>query len=442
MKNRLPSPIRFLVLLFAVSAVAQELDIAPAIQLRIPPAPGRILRLESSTDLGSWNETEGFFPGRTNSTDRLLPVADEPHFFRLESQQPEDITAMLTTIRNTYKVPALAGALVRSNRVVAIGAVGTRKQGVDVPVTLDDVWHHGSLTKSMTATLAGLLVQEGRISWTNTMASSFPGLAARMHASWRNVTLSQLLRHRAGAPDQAWLANRGIWDMLWNHAGTPQMQRASWLESVVTNAPQNTPGSTYVYSNTGYVFAGMMLEIATGKPWEQLITEKLFTPLDMRSAGFGVPATPRFIDQPWGHQWSGGNPSPMQPGRDADNPSGLGPAGTVHCTLLDLAKYAAFHAREGRAGGLLSADTFRTLHTPVADETYALGWIVTSRPWAGGTALTHSGSNVQWFSVIWLAPNKDAAIIAITNIGDNTGTAANSATDTVAGQLIQRFLAN
>jgi CubicO group peptidase (beta-lactamase class C family) len=441
MKLRHFSRVRDLVIfaVFAARATAQELDIAPAVELGIPPAPGRVLRLENSTNLARWNEAEGFFHGRTNRSARFVSASDEPNFFRLESQQPDDLTAVLNTLRNRHGVPALAGALVRSNRIVAIGAVGSRKQGVDVPVTLDDVWHHGSITKSMTATLAGVLVQEGRISWTNTMASSFPDLAARMHPSWRDVTLSQLLRHRAGAPDQTWLANRGVWDLVWNHPGTPSAQRAAWLESVVTNAPQNTPGTTYVYSNTGYVFAGMMLEVVAGKPWEELITEKLFEPLGMRSAGFGVPARPRFIDQPWGHQWSNNRPSPVQPGRDADNPSGLGPAGTAHCTLLDLAKYAAFHAREGRGGGLLSEETFRALHTPVSGEEYALGWVVTSRPWAGGTALTHTGSNVQWFTVIWLAPNKDVAIVAMTNVG---GSVAGTATDAVAGELIQRYLAN
>lgn len=356
--------------------------------------------------------------------------------------QPDDISPLLAGIREARGVPALAAGLIRSNRVVALGVTGVRKQGVGEPATLDDLWHIGSVTKSMTATLAGLLVQEGRISWTNTLAASFPAVSPRMHPAWRDVTLSQLLRHRGGAPDAEWLQSRGIWDMLWNHPGTPGEQRAAWLESVVTNAPPVTPGTEFVYSNTGYVFAGMMLEAAGGEAWEDLITRRLFVPLGMTSAGFGVPARPRFIDQPWGHQWADGRPKAIPPGPDADNPSGLGPAGTVHLSLGDLLKYAAFHAREGRGGGLLPGGTFRILHDPAPGESYAMGWKVATRPWAGGTVLTHTGSNVQWYAVVWIAPMRDAAVVALTNIGDNTGSTAATATDEAVAALVGRYLAH
>ena len=356
--------------------------------------------------------------------------------------QPDDISPMLAVIREARGVPALAAGLIRSNRVVALGVAGVRKQGVGEPATLGDLWHVGSVTKSMTATLVGLLVQEGRISWTNTLAASFPAVSPRMHPAWRAVTLSQLLRHRGGAPDSEWLQSRGIWDMLWNHPGTPREQRAAWLESVVTNAPPVAPGTEFVYSNTGYVFAGMMLEATAGEPWEDLISRRLFAPLGMTSAGFGVPARPRFIDQPWGHQWADGRPKAVPPGPDADNPSGLGPAGTVHLSLGDLLKYAAFHAREGHGVGLLSGDTFRILHDPVPGESYAMGWKVATRPWAGGTVLTHTGSNRQWFAVVWIAPGRDAAAVAVTNIGDNEGHAASTATDEAVATLIGRYLQN
>ena len=361
---------------------------------------------------------------------------------RAAESMPEDVSTILARIRETRGVPALAAGLVRSNRVVALGVIGVRKQGVDEPVTREDLWHVGSITKSMTATLAGLLVQEGRISWNRTLGEALPAMAPRMHPAWRGVTLSQLLRHRGGAPDSAGLQKEGVWDRLWNHPGTPQEQRATWLEAVVTREPPVRPGTEYVYSNTGYVLAGRMLEAATGETWERLITRRLFVPLGMDSAGFGVPARPRFIDQPWGHLWTEGRPIPVAPGPEADNPSGLGPAGTVHLSLGDLLKYAAFHADAGRRGGLLSTGTFRDLHDPVAGENYSLGWNVTTRPWAGGTALTHTGSNRQWFAVAWIAPARDAAVVAMTNIGDNEGHAASTATDEAVAALIGKCLQN
>jgi hypothetical protein len=118
----------------------------------------------------------------------------------------------------------------------------------------------------------------------------------------------------------------------------------------------------------------------------------------------------------------------------------LGPAGTVHLSLGDLLKYAAFHAYEGLGGGLLSGEIFRALHDPAAGESYAMGWKVTTRPWAGGTVLTHTGSNVQWYAVVWIAPARDAAVVALTNIGDNTGSTAATATDEAVAALVRKYL--
>jgi len=66
-----------------------------------------------------------------------------------------------------------------------------------------------------------------------------------------------------------------------------------------------------------------------------------------------------------------------------------------------------------------------------------MGWIVTERGWAGGSALTHGGSNTLWFATLWLAPAKDMAFFAATNAGGNT---AFKAVDEAVGALIGRHL--
>jgi hypothetical protein len=84
----------------------------------------------------------------------------------------------------------------------------------------------------------------------------------------------------------------------------------------------------------------------------------------------------------------------------------------------------------------LPAEVFKKLHTPLPgdDENYAFGWIAMDRDWAGGKALMHGGSNTMWFALIWLAPQRDEAYIAATNIGSST---AFPACDTVIGKLIE-----
>jgi CubicO group peptidase (beta-lactamase class C family) len=230
---------------------------------------------------------------------------------------------------------------------------------------------------------------------------------------------------------------------LWNFKGTPTEGRRLLLTRLTAIAPNSAPGTQYEYSNAGFALAGHMLETVAGQPWEALLTERLFVPLGMTSAGFGVPATPRHIDQPWGHQRVGANNNPIEPGPNADNPPAIGPAGTVHCSLLDLAKYTAFHLAGHQADtALLPKSVMRKLHTAVPDNgDYAYGWNESTRPWANGLTLSHAGSNVQWYSVIWIAPNRDFAVVALSNIaaasGPNPGA---TATDQAVARMIQEFL--
>jgi len=183
----------------------------------------------------------------------------------------------------------------------------------------------------------------------------------------------------------------------------------------------------------------VMLEKAAGKPWEELLRTKLFEPLGMTSAGFGAPASIDKFDQPWGHtkKMLGGF-EPVPPGPGADNPLAISPAGAVHCSVGDLAKYAAFHmAGERGESKLLKAESFKKLHTVAAgNDDYALGWVVLKRPWANGRALMHNGSNTMFYVVVWMAPDKNSAVIVATNVGVNEAAAG---CDEVASKLIVQY---
>ncbi len=440
-------PLTLIALVLAAPTTwTQTLDIRPAVELVVHSPAQTAFSLESSRDLQTWQPLRSATLGTGHPTQILVAASDVDStaaFFRIATNRVRDLNALLEPIRAANKVPAVACAVVLSNRVVAIGAVGLRKFGVpSAPVTLEDKWHHGSLTKSMTATLAAILVREGRIQWQSTLADVFPDWAPKMNAGWRAATLEQLTSNRGGAPGD--LNSSGIWTLLWNFVGTPRESRRLLLERLTVLAPSSPPGTQYEYSNAGFALAGHMLETVMDQPWEDLMTHRLFEPLGMASAGFGVPATPRYINQPWGHQVSNGNPLPIEPGPNADNPPGIGPAGTVHCSILDLAKYAAFHAH-GHLNDqpLLPASALLKLHTAYPDNSdYAHGWNEIQRAWANpGKAYTHNGSNNQWFSVIWFAPARQFAAVAICNLG--TPTAANparQATDQIVAKMIQEFL--
>jgi CubicO group peptidase (beta-lactamase class C family) len=343
---------------------------------------------------------------------------------------PRDAAPLLKPIREKHGVPAMAGAIVTGAALEAVGADGVRERGKPEPVTVDDLWHLGSCTKSMTATLCAMLVEEKKLSFDTKPRDVFRDVKA--DAGWKDATLRLLLTNHGGAP--ANLEAGGLWGRLWSAKGTPAEARRMLVEGVLSRAPEAKPGTKFIYSNAGFSIAGAMAETVMKEPWEDLLRKRLFGPLGMTSAGFGPPGTADAVDQPRGHNAEG---KPVPPGPGADNPVAIGPAGIVHCSIGDWAKYVQLHLTGEKkvAAKLLSAESFVTLHAPSADDSkYAMGWSVGERPWAGGRVLSHAGSNTMWYCVTWIAPERDFAVLVTCNQG---GDAAVKACDDASWALIQ-----
>lgn len=327
-----------------------------------------------------------------------------------ESSAPTNTTEIVEGIRAQHKLPALAVVVVKDGKICDRAAVGVRKQGHPTLVTTKDQFHIGSCTKSMTASVAATLIEEGKLRWDTTIADVFPELKGKMDKQYETVTVEQLLTQRGGVPGKPpWLA----WLKATAAEGSPTHQRYEFIQAVLRKPPAAAPGTKFIYSNQGYAIAGAMLEKLTGTPWETVMTNRLFKPLHMDSAGFGPPGTIGKVDQPWGHSRFLGMITPSQ----SDNPAAIGPAGIVHCTLDDLARYAIFHLHGEREGGLLKKETMRKLHTSAGDD-YACGWVCAQNAKLG-RVMWHNGSNTMWYVLLWLAPEKDFAVIVGTNIAGN-----------------------
>ncbi len=326
----------------------------------------------------------------------------------------ERINTLLGQVRDQHNMPGMVGALVKGDALSAIGVAGVRKLGSETPFRVTDRVHLGSNTKAMTATLLGTIVEEGKLSWGSTIREVFPERAKALHPDFQTVTLSQLLTHRAGLPHD------GPWWTLGRGKSTTE-QRKALLSGLMKSAPESKPGTKYEYSNVGYALAGLMGEQVTGKSWEGLMRERLFEPLEMTTAGFGIPGKPGTLVEPWGHREIAGRYEAVQ----EDNAPAMGPAGTVYVSVPDWAKFAALHLQAARGKPqLLKPETFRTLHTPPPGEDYAGGWNVGSRSWAGGTTLNHAGSNTNWYAVIWIAQSRDLALLIAANQGGDRAAAA------------------
>ncbi len=321
------------------------------------------------------------------------------------------LATLLDSMRYAYKLPALAGAIVSDTSVIDAQAVGCRRYGGPANVTQNDQFHLGSETKAITAVLIGVLVDEGLLEWDSTLPSLFPEYAATMRTEYRSVTVRDILSHSAGLVTDPTLTLTKT---------TLTEQRKEVVAWALTRTPTNAKG-TFNYSNTGYIIAGAIADKLTGRPYEDLLFEKVLQPLGITTAGFGPMGTAGLDDQPLQHTSSY---KPLEPGPNVDNPPIYNSAGRLHMSIGDWGRYIQWVlACEAGQPTLLRAETALMLTTGVVpmdeESSYAFGWAVLDRPWANGRTLTHSGSNTFNFAVAWLAPNLNFGVMVATNICTN-----------------------
>jgi CubicO group peptidase (beta-lactamase class C family) len=363
-----------------------------------------------------------------------------------------DLAADLVSVRDRYALPALAVAVAKGGERVAAGVTGVRVLGTNVAAAIDDRFHLGSDTKAMTALLAGMMVDEGRLQWDSTigaiLSATIPGLNPALAA----VTIEQLLSHSGGIPTdtdamiELYFSNDGFKYNL-------RDQRIRLITAWRDHAPETKPGTEFHYANLGYIIAGAMIETVSQTTWEELIRKRIFDPLGLATAGFGPQATTGRLDAPVGHQVDDGKVTPMLWGPAADLPPVVGPAGTAHMSVLDFATWAGWNAGGGRRGpALVKPETLARIHrahiptgrlanprpgTPQEGQ-YCMGWGLVTFGWTQTPVLTHNGSNGMNLAKVLVDLDKDIAIATVTNF---PGARAEDALNQVTERLYRRFAA-
>jgi D-alanyl-D-alanine carboxypeptidase len=337
-----------------------------------------------------------------------------------ESQRNRALDSLLLAVRREHGSPAVAAGVVRRGTVVAVGAIGVRSLASGEGVRITDAFHLGSVAKSLSATLIAVLVERGALSWSTTPGDALPEMENAIHPLSRAMTLAQMLAHTAGLPNY----NPGTpeWEALPEFEGSAREQRAAFARRVLSQPPVRPPGSGFLYSNAGAALAAAMAERVTGRSWEELMREMIFAPLGLETAGFGWPAADD-RDQPWGHWEEGGRLQPHDPRSDYRIPLWMRPAGDVHMSVADLARFAAVHVG-GLAGsaGLLRPGTVREMHAPVTSRTetidHALGWHVwTERAGPRAGRSFSAGGGGTFVAFVEISPALEVGIVIMTSDG-------------------------
>lgn len=296
---------------------------------------------------------------------------------------------------------ALGVGVARSDGRTEILAEGPLSHGAERQVAADSRWHIGSITKTITATLAMQSVDRGIVALDQPIKEYLKD-ADQMDAGWHALTLRQLLSHTGGLAPNPPRSHFAKW-----HDLNPSKGRQKVLQDIWSKAPPTKTGE-HVYSNLGYMLVGLILEQLHSCSWEALVKRQISEPLQLNSLGFGAPTG---ASDPWGHRKTLFQTRPIEPDHVAsDNPRWLGPAGTVHMNIGDLLYYGRAHlqAARGELPAFLTQGSGQLMKKAVSAN-YGLGWVVQD------DTIWHNGSNTMWYALLVLDLRSDSVVVVTQN---------------------------
>ena len=322
--------------------------------------------------------------------------------------------------------PGAAAAIITHDRIET-SAFG--KKRIDRPdkVSREDRFGLGSNTKAFTATVLGALVERGKLRWDSTLGELFADFDIR--PEYKPITVRQLLAHRAGL--RPWTSPEAFEEMQQFYTGDLTTTRIAYTKAALAEAPNTPPGTASRYSNADFVIAALVAERASGMSWQQLVSTYVAAPLALhpRFAGAGVQ-----LDQPWAHSRKTGELVPIDP-RNAKPPVMQG-AGGIALSIKEYSRFVQANLRglEGHDTPILKASTIRELHREV-DGPYGLGWH--TQYFAGARSSVHAGGNGDFYVIVVIQPERDLAVILMTNDGGDEveGQASSFLKELIAGAM-------
>jgi CubicO group peptidase (beta-lactamase class C family) len=324
----------------------------------------------------------------------------------------DGLDEFITSGMAEWQVPGLAIGVVVDGKVRLSKAYGRRDAERDLPATTRTVMAIASASKSFTALLLGMLVDEKKLEWDRPVREYLPEFRMWDEYATQHMTPRDLLCHRSGLPqhDRVWKGRSFTRQQLFEHL--------RYLE------PNSSFRERFQYQNLMVVTAGVLAERVTGKSWESLVRERLFAPLGMTRSNTSVT------------EMAKGDEDFAQPYMPMDgkavrvpflNIDAVGPAGGINSTVEDMLKYLQFRLDLGRAGGrqLVSTATARLMETPqvvsppvpdldeVEFSSYGLGLALES--YRGHKMVHHSGGIDGFIAEMSWMPRERIGLVILSN---------------------------
>ena len=319
----------------------------------------------------------------------------------------EKIAQIMEEQRLKDHIPGMALAVVKGDEIVFARGFGLADTEKKIPVHPGTVFAIGSSTKAFTSTLAGMMVEEGKMQWDDSVEKFLPYFKLRIDSDNEKevVTVRDMLSHRSG------FTRMGI---LWVSG---KNTRETVLRTATKAKPYDGHRKAFHYTNIMYLASGMATGVAAGSDWDQLIAERLFTPLGMKDSSSSYAEAQAHPTLASGYRWDTEKQELRTlPMRNLDS---AGPAGSINSNVLDMARWIRLQLGKGVFEGkrLIAEEQLLETRKPTIEvgggAHYGLGWFLQN--YKGQQLVFHGGNIDGYAAMVAFAPESDLGFVLLTN---------------------------
>jgi len=354
------------------------------------------------------------------------------------------IEATIHNAMATFQVPGVAVAIIKDNKVVMSKGFGVVEHGKPAVVTADTLFGIASNTKAMTAAILAGLVDEGKLTWTTRVIDIIPEFQMPNAYVTREFTIIDLLSHNSGL-------GLGAGDlMIWPHTTLTNVDIIKGLKYL----PEvSSFRSEFAYDNLMYIIAGEVIATVTGKTWQEVIQQRIFTPLGMSNTR----AAYSLIDKSNKNVARAHVPLAGKLNVVGGNMlEKFSSAGSVASNVNDMSLWLKAQLNKGvyaneqvdkekrlfsakqshamfQARTILPVSETATKNDKTHFSAYGLGWFL--KDYHGVKLVHHSGGILGMVSKVVLVPEENLAMVILTN--QQSGYAFNA----IYQQILNEYLA-
>lgn len=324
----------------------------------------------------------------------------------------KDFDAFIDTAMKRWDVPGLAIGIIKDGNVIYSKGFGYKDLKTKEPVTANTLFSIASSTKSFTATLAAMIVDEKIMSFDVPLITYFPDFRMYDQAATNKITLRDLLTHRTGIPRQKFFSL------------IASGNRKDVRSSMRYFEPSMDFRYYFQYCNETFTVAGDMVAEKAGMTWEDLIRKRILGPLNMNSTILSISDLKDKTDYAKPYIVWDTAPEEM----DYHNADLLGPAGSIISNVEDLSKWVLFNLNRGKVGDkqLINPQRLLQIQSPqivipgltrsleTSFQSYGMGWFIDY--YRGRLHIHHAGGLYGFTSMISFMPNDNIGIVILANL--------------------------